>query len=273
MIALMMAVALAATPDSPHVWGKQLVGVGGWPTGAISDTRIQYRVPGKRSDGIVFQNTYAGVGGRLQVSPAFVDIGPRLSWAPIDVFDLDLQGSWTGYAGPFGPLPMDGLDGKIESARNLRNGEEIAVSKFEIAATPTFKAQVGPVVAFNTTQVSVLSATMREDTELWYEPYRDLVVATTDVTIENQAAVLVEAMDGEGKPKLLFGPQVRHRQAFVSKDRYTNLGALVAFKPGTKTGIPTLVGQGGFYLQDRERVGTVPNLQLAATWTLDRVLR
>lgn len=273
LVALLATAALAGTPDTDHVWAKQIVGVGGWPSGAISDTKVQLRRPGHRSDSVLFQNTYYGVGGRLQASPAFVDVGPRVSLAPIDILDVDLQGAWTGYAGPFAPLPMAATDGRVESARNARNGEEMAVTKWEASVAPTLKLKVGPLVAFDSLTVGALSARYDDPTELWYEPYRDLVVARNDVTIENQAALLVEVLDGDGRAKLLVGPQTRLRQAMVSGDGHTNVGALVAFRPGASEKLPTLIAQGHAYVRDVERVGTAPNLQLAAAWTLDRVLR
>ncbi len=271
-----VAAATEPTPESvdpgPSIWAKQTVGVGLFPKGALSDTKVQYRIPGHRSDSALFQNTYYGLGGRFQLSPAFVDIGPRLSIAPVDVFDLDVQGSWTGYAGPFGPLPMEGVDARAESARNLRSDDEhMVMHKVELMVSPTVKAKVGPVIAFNSTNIGILKAFAPEGVEadLWYEPYRDMVVAYDDVTIENQTAVVYEALDGQNKPKLWLGGTSRYRRALVSKDHYTTAGALVVYKPGTAPAVPTLIGQVLFFVDDPERVGTAPSVNLAATWTFD----
>lgn len=70
MFTLLLTRALAA--DEPGLWLRQAVGFGGWPSGAVSDTRLQYRAPLHRSESIVFRDTYAGVGGRLAVTPAVV---------------------------------------------------------------------------------------------------------------------------------------------------------------------------------------------------------
>jgi hypothetical protein len=242
VIALLLAVTTAQAAHS-SIWTRQLVGVGGWPTGALSDTRVQLRTPGHRSDSVLFRDTYYGAGARVQVSPAFVDVGPRLSIAPIDVFDLDLQASWTGYAGPFAPLPLDGITGKTEAERGERDDEHFALSKVELSAAPTLKGKLGPLIVFDSTTVAWVHAMRPEDQtdERWYEPYRDLSLAWTDVTVENQGAVVGEILDGDERPKLWVGATGRHRRAVVSGDYQTHAGLLVVCKPGTGAAVPTFV--------------------------------
>lgn len=253
------------------LWSRQLVGAGAFPLGALSDTRVQVRAPGHRSDSVLFQDTYQGAGLRVQLSPAFVDLGPRLSIAPIDVFDLDLQASWTGYAGPFAPIGFSELTGKLESDRDARPDEPFPLSKVELAASPTLKAKVGPIVAFDSATFSLVQAQRPEDQldPYWYEPYRDLVLAWEDVTVENQGAVAWMVLPGEDRPKLWLGGTARYRAALVSTDHTAAAGLLVVCKPGTSATMPTFVGQALAWLADEERVGTAPNLNLAATWTFD----
>jgi len=264
----------ASAADGPSLYSRQLVGFGGWPAGLVSDTRVQYRVPGKRSDSDLFQTTYYGVGGRFQASPAFIDIGPRISIAPIEIFDIEFQGGWTGYAGPFGPIPMSSLEGRIESARAELEGAEIAISKFEVSATPTLKLKVGPVIAYDGINAALVRATKPEGVteRFWREPYRDMVLAYSDWAFEHEGALLFEAMDGDERPRLIFGATARHRFSIVSQDSFTNVGPMVVVRPGTKKGIPTILGRGYFYVVDPERVGTAPNLQFAAIWSFDKEL-
>lgn len=250
------------------LWAKQLVGVGAFPLGALSDTRVQARRPGHRSDSILFRDTYYGAGARLQVSPAFVDVGPRISIAPVDVFDLDLQGSWTGYAGPYSPLPMTGTAGSLESLRNERSGEGTAMHKLELAASPTFKAKVGPIVAFESTTVAYVHAFRSGTTPFWYEPYRDLVLADRDVSVETQGAVLYEVLPGGDRPKLWLGGTARHRAALESGDRQSNAGGLVVCRPGTAPSMPTFVAQVLPWVATPERQGTAPAVNVAASWTV-----
>ena len=53
LVSILVGTALAA--DGPWLFGKQAIGAGGWPTGLMSDTVVQLRVPLHRSDSIVFQ--------------------------------------------------------------------------------------------------------------------------------------------------------------------------------------------------------------------------
>lgn len=265
MLGLMLSVALAG----PSVWTKQLVGVSGWPSGLLSDTRVQLRTAGHRSDSILFKDTYYGVGGRLQVSPAFVDIGPRVSLAPIDVLDVDLQASWTGYAGPFAPLPYDGLTGTSERARGERKGEQMPMHKLELSAAPTLKGKLGPVVAFSGATFAWLRAHRPKGATAayFYEPYRDLVVAWEDVTIDSQTAVLVELMPGGDRPLLWIGPTFRHRRALRSGDFQSHAGAVVMCRPGTAPAVPTLVTQVLGWVASPDRGAAFPSVNLAASWT------
>ncbi len=210
----------------------------------------------------------------MQTSPAFVDVAPMVSLAPIDVFDLDIGASWTGYAGPFAPLPFDDLTGRAEPLRNERSGEEFAMYKFEFWAAPTAKIKLGPVIAFDGVNIGIVRAKQPDgiDEPYWYEPYRDMLLAWNDIAIEHEGALLIEAMDGDEKPRLIFGVMARHRFAVTSGDSVTALGPMVVAKPGTAKAIPNILGRAQFYVQDSERVGTLPNMNIAAIWSFDRVL-
>ena len=280
MFALLLA-ALVAVPanaaDEPGLWTRQAVGTSGWPAGLISDTRMQYRAPLARKEGSWMLNeTYAGVGGMARITPAFVEFGPRLSIAPVDVFDLDLQASRLQYFNPgLGLMPFESSSegGKLDGTRSDRaaNGEGVASGGWSFTATPTFKLQLGPIVAFDTWNISFLALDKPDNTseDFVYEPYRDQVVAWNDVSIEHQAALLYTVLPGDDGPMFWVGGTVRDRFNHTSDDRSTAAGALIVAKPGTSATVPKIVGQAMFYVKDQDRVGTVPNLQLLAAWTFE----
>ncbi|MCB9683413.1 MAG: hypothetical protein H6735_00065, partial [Alphaproteobacteria bacterium] len=145
----MLWLALAHAAEEPGWWVREAVGVGGWPSGAVNDLRVQWRAPLYRSESIVFRDTYAGAGARLAVTPAYVDVGPRVSLAPIDVFDLDLQASFVGYwRTRFGPMPFSELRGTLEADRGARD-DAIRTWAVVLTAAPTLKVALGPIVAFD----------------------------------------------------------------------------------------------------------------------------
>lgn len=266
--------AFAQDPtDGAHLWTRQAVGASGWPAGAITDTRVQYRAPLHRSKSIVFQDTFAGVGARVAATPVFVAVGPRISLAPIDVFDLDLQASYLGYYGGrgIGLLPMDATEGKLESER-----EDLASVKggaLQVTAAPTVKLKLGPVIAFDAWTFGWTSLLPGQEptTAFAYEPFTDLVVAWEEITVEQQAAVLFELVPDEGGAFLWVGGSARDRLALESKDRSTTAGLVIRGRPAKGKAVPNLVGQGLFYLNDADRgfgdgKEPVPSLALLAEW-------
>ena len=96
MLALLGA-ALAA--DSPSIYGRQALAVAGWPTGLLSNTIVEVRTPLHRSESVLFQTTSAGLGAQVLATPAFVSVGPRLSLAPIEVFDVNFKAAHGWYFG------------------------------------------------------------------------------------------------------------------------------------------------------------------------------
>ena len=224
----------------------------------------------------MLNDTYAGVGGLAQVTPAFAAFGPRLSIAPVDIFELELQASRLQYVNPgLGLMPFESSSegGKLSSIRLDRaaQGEGVVTGGWSFTATPTFKLKLGPIVAFDTWNISFLALDKPDGTsaDFVYEPYRDQIVAWNDVSIEHQAALLYTVLPGDDGPMFWIGGTVRDRFNHTSDDQSTAAGALIVAKTGTSTRVPKIVGQAMFYVKDQDRVGTVPNLQLQASWTFE----
>jgi hypothetical protein len=272
---LPMLLATAHAADVPSYYVRQSLGFAGWPTGAISETRVQIRTPLYRSESMVFKDTYAGVGLRLDASPAFANPGVQISLAPIDIFDIDLSATFLGYLpGPFGLLPYDGLASKLGSVRDERDDHTPAVG-FSLDANPTLKMKVGPIIGLDAVAVSYIHLEQPDgvDAPYVYEPLRDMVIAWNEVYLEHQPALLYEVLPGGEKPLLYVGASWRQRYAFVSGDRSGLLGALVVVRPGTKPIIPTIMGFAAFYLIDQDRVGGAPFLGVQANWVVEPPLK
>lgn len=272
LLALLSSLALAN--DTPHWWLRQSVGGQLFPEGALSDTRLQYRVPLKRSESRLFKTTYAGAGLRAAVTPVNVEVGPRLGFAPIEVFELEVQGSYLGYFswGGRGLLPYDQLGGKGTDDRKAREEEGFNASGLQLSATPTVKLKLGPVILFDSATFSVLHLEnpLGLDSPYVYEPGRDLIVAWDDILIENQAGALYEILPGGDKALLRVGATVRNRAALTSGDESLAVGGLVSFRPGTTPAVPTINVMALAWVVDSDRVGTAPNLQAAATWVFEK---
>ncbi|MCO4746399.1 MAG: hypothetical protein KC912_16500 [Proteobacteria bacterium] len=268
------AVESADATDGVHIWAQQRVAVAGWPQGAMSDTRVQVRAPMHRSKSVLFQDTYAGAGMRAAVTPAFTAVGPRLSIAPLDIFDLDVQASYIRYYGGKGI----GLIAFPETAHKLESDREGRASTkgdaLQVTAAPTLKLKLGPIIAFDswTFGYTSIAPGQAHDEEMVYEPYSDLVVEWNDITIEQQGAVIYEIVPDEGAAFFWAGVTARDRLAVRSQDRSTTAGLVLRGRPAKGKAMPTITGQALMYLNDADRVGMAPSLALLADWKLAKAL-
>ena len=269
MLALLGA-ALAA--DSPSIYGRQALAVAGWPTGLLSNTIVEVRTPLHRSESVLFQTTSAGLGAQVLATPAFVSVGPRLSLAPIEVFDVNFKAAHGWYFGNgLGTLPLDELTGTLDAQRDLRHDEGVTTEMWAFTVEPTLKAKVWRIVGFDAWTIDrlIFDRPAGIDSPYVYEPFRDLVISWTDTSFEHQAGLLYEALPGGDKPSLRLGPTFRHRFTLESKDDSKTLGLLVAARPGVKPAVPTLVGMALWYLADNDRVGLMPFLAAQVRWELE----
>lgn len=274
MIPLMLSAALAA--DGPSLWARQGLGVALFPSGALSNTIVELRTPLHRSESIVFKDTFIGGGAQLQVSPAFVLVGPRVTFAPIDVFDLTLKGMHGWYFdNGLGTMPFDELSGTLGDERDARADDGVASEVWSASAEPTLKAKVWKLIVFDAWTIDYLSFGRPPGvtSAYTYEPLRDLVLSWgQELTFEHQAGVLFEPIGGKDKPFLRVGPTFRDRWAHFSGDRSTTLGVLVAGRPGVKPLVPTIVGMALWYLADNDYEGATPFIAAQVRWDLERPL-
>ncbi len=266
--------APAQALDDPGVYVRQQVGFGGWPTGLMSDTRVQYRAPLKRKEGsLMLNDTYAGAGVMARVTPAFSEVGPRLSWSPVDIFDIDLQASRVQYYSPtYGLMGFEQARGKLDADRAARAeaGEGVTSGGWSVTAAPTVKLKVGPIIAFDAWTVQYITLDQAADEPFTYDPWRDAVIGWQDLTFDHEAAVLYTAIDSDsGGPTFWVGAWVRDRWSVEGPDRSTTIGPAIITHPGRGPAVPTLLARAMFYVIDADRVGVIPNAQMAAIWSFD----
>ncbi|MDF1562747.1 MAG: hypothetical protein P1V51_06870 [Deltaproteobacteria bacterium] len=269
----------AVEQPPPWLWTSAGLGVSGFPSGLILDLKGQYRVPLWNSKSILFEETYAGAGMRLAITPAFIDVGPRLSFAPIAIFDVDVQAGyqlvWPSGSGlvPFPDLTVS----KLETDRNPRHRDGTAPARSGafgyLSVAPTLKVKVGPIIAFDAWDLTWFRVRphSEETSDLLYEAYRDMIITRNDFGYEHQAAVVYEIFDGKGGPLLWVGATYRDRKMFGSGDRSMNVGALAIYKPFDSPIWPKLVVQVLPYLKyaTESRIGGGPNTAFLLSWGHD----
>lgn len=274
MFPLLLTAALAADGPTLHVF--EGAATAGWPSGLLSNTIVELDTPLYRSNSVVFRDTSAGLGVQVLATPAFFSVGPRLSLAPIDVFDVNLKWAKVWHFGNnFSTLPFDVVGGKLESERNARGDEAVATTSWVATVEPTAKIKLGPIIAFDAWTIDRLHLERPEgvDSPYVYEPYRDLVIAWDDWAFEHQAALLWEVADGVDGPMFRPGLTVRDTWTVQSGDHRTNLGPILLARPGRHPAVPTLVGMAIWYLRDADRVGPIPYMAAQARWELRAPLR
>lgn len=260
----------------PWLWYRGSLAVAYGPLGLLHTSRLQVRGALGRSKSVLFQTTYAGAGLGFAVSPAFIEVGPRLSLAPIEIFDVDLQGSYTfTWKGSSGLLPYSSVGGTLEKDRELLGPSSKPGGKFTLMVSPTIKLKVGPVIGLWNVEWAFIHHMDQTSSPLVYEALRDLVIARTDMIVTNIAAILVEAFDGTGPnggpgPTLRVGAIMRDKQSYESRDISTALGGAVMFRPGPKRGWPDVLLVVMGYLRDDVRAFSAPNIQLQLAWVLDK---
>jgi len=275
LLILLLAGTAHAAPDEPYLWIKPSVGLGYAQLGLLGVTQAQARAPMLRTESIVFQNTFAGAGARLRIAPAFVDIGPQFTLAPIDVFELTVNGGFVGtWKSNAGLLPYDQLSGTLEADRTAREDTAVAGGFLYGSAAPVFKIKLGPVIAFTKADFTVFHLLDQEDHSgtYWYEASRDFLLLPTDVMVESTTGILGEILDAGEKTtvKLRAGAMLRHRQAFGSKDISTAVGGVVTVKPGRKEGWPTILLAVLGYVRDADRALKAPNIQIQVAWEFEK---
>jgi hypothetical protein len=267
---LLALILTASAADSPGLLIKEGLGASFYPTGVISNTTVYAQTPLTRNDSMVFQDTSAGAGVRFAASPAFVEVGPSISIAPIDVFDIGFEATAVQYIKAFGPLPYTSTTDKKESQRNARSDESFAPNGWSVTATPTVKIKVGPIIAFDAWTITKLHINQPDgvDSPYVYEPLRDMVVAWDDIYLEHQAAVLYEA---SVEPMLWTGVTYRAKNMLESGDKHKGVGPMIVFDPSDAPAVPTIVGLALFHLDDPDRdVASAPYMGVMARWSIDK---
>ncbi len=265
----------------PWIYARDMLAVAGWPSGLLNDARLQIRGPLHRSHSIVFQDTHIGAGFRFAATPAFVDIGPRFTIAPIDIFDVELSASYVFFwPSSSGLIPYDDVDDpkKDLDRKDRWQDPDIEVPPghaFHAMVAPTIKLKFGPIIlldawTFHYYRIAELAGDNASDYDYVYEPFTDRMLdREEDLVIEQQVVVMGEILDGDTRPLLRVGATWRDRMTLAARDRSMNVGGIFMLKPGYRRGWPTIIVQVLPYVMDHQRLGHGPNVQVALSWAND----
>ena len=270
----------AATPapaPAPYFHFTPTIGAQAFPLGFGVYGTPQLRMSLYRSDSPLFQTTHIGVGAWWRITPAFVEIGPRIDFTPLEVLSFSATfryvESWTGSAGSH--LPAAGLTNKRYATRSDAQDTALPTGAFEVILSPTVRLKGGPVIVVYNLQWTFTRLFFRDGQTpvTVYDGGLDLYIAPVERSIVQQAVVLIEALDGvKTKPVVRLGATVRHRKARVSQDRNVNVGFIGMVKPVPHVAMPNIILQVLPYVLDEsgDRVLWAPNIQIGLQWTLEK---
>ena len=187
--------------------------VGANPTAAGATGAVKRTIPLYRDrDGVLWDSARVEVGLDTLSSPSFTDVGLRLYFEPIAIFDVTVvSGSRWFYNGlGFGAAPLrsyadtpPSVDG---SSYDGSNGL-VSFSRF----APRVKAAAGPLIFANTFSATLYEV-YRNDIAFLEEPRTVSVIARNDWVLENEAQLLYRFRE-VAAPFLAVG--VSHRSAWV----------------------------------------------------------
>lgn len=266
-----------APAPAPYFHFSPVLGAQAFPLGVAVYGTPQLRMSLYRSESKLFQTTHFGAGAWFRVTPAFVEVGPRIDFTPVEILTLSVTaryvGSWTGSAGS--RIPVSELTNKRYSTRKEEVDHAVPTSAFELILSPTVRLKGGPIVVlynFSWT-LTQLFFEAGDTPQTVYDSGIDLYIEPNDRIISQQAVVMGEVLDGvKVKPVLRLGGTVRHRRARNTGDRTVNVGFIGTIKPVPHVAAPDIILQVLAYVLDEsgERVLWAPNIALGFRWTFEK---
>lgn len=231
-----------------------------WPLGLRYANTSQYRFSLWDQEGsTLFDKTYLGAGLYSELTPAYIRVGPRLSFAPIAIFDMNLEAVGSYYFGTFSGitdfdtvdfpyLNVDAFEAQKEDRRSAGMGVRLSLA-------PTLKARVKDIVVAIPFEVQHFVMRPPDDSTgpFFYEPQADVIMKFQD-TIMSAGVVAFYAITDDTKEDPRFywaGARADYQKVLGTGDTSAKAGPMVVFHPGTGKYVPTIVVFSEVYLDEQ----------------------
>ena len=266
--AVLLASAAAHAADW-YVW-ERLAGTLN-PLGANNELRVEARtaLPWTKEGDALRAATFAGVGGDVEVSPAYLRIGPRLSFSPLAVFEVTAQARLLQYFGAFGTiLSFPSKDAPYDDqTREARSEEAASETGVGFDVRPELRIKLGRFVAANSWEIHYL--VVPGDEPFIYEPYFDLLIARHGLVFWSDFVAGAFVWDPPGDRMALVAGMWAYSRAPKSGDRSSSIGPLLAVKPVAGATWPAAVLLTRVYLYDNLQDRGSIYLAIGLRWSLD----
>ncbi len=238
---------------------------------AVEDRFHLYDKPGD----LLFGETYVAPGGYLEVTPAFVRVGPRVHVKPIAVFELTLEALWSGYFGSFSGV-TDFSRADDDYSEDVMDNDKDVIARarpgqgWRFAASPTLQARAGKVIIALPSDFYYMRMTTPDGAtgDYWYEPQFDAMLAWEDVVMVNGGVVFWSFKDESEDDKRFtwVGAQYTHQYVFGTRDRQQKVGPMVVVKPFRPKWAPTIAAFAQAWVQAPTREILPPYMAFALIW-------
>jgi len=272
MLSPVAAVLLASTAAHAADWvvWERLAGTLN-PLGANNELRVEARgaLPWTKAGDPLRDGTYGGAGAGVEVSPAYLRIGPRVSLSPLTVFEVTAQARLLQYFGAFGTiLSFPSKDAPYDDqTREARSDEAAAQTGVGFDVRPELRAKLGRFVAANSWEIHYL--VVPGPRPFIYEPYFDMLVARRGLVFSSDVVAGALVWDPPGDRMTLVAGMWAYSRALKSGDRSSSIGPLVAVKPISGAAWPTALVLTRVYLRDNLQDRGSMYLAIGLRWTID----
>lgn len=211
------------------------------PIGLLLANQFIWREHHEADGSDLYRGTYQQASLDLNISPAFVEIGPALEFRPINLFVYRMGYQALVYFGELGyalsfPTSDSDFGEDVAQALEDQDAEQSGVAH-RFLFQQTTQAMVGSVVIRN--QLTALVHIFPEDTfdgPFVRERMYDTLQANYDGLIANQAAVLWQPWSRGDSARILVGPY--HEIAYAMRAQLTRhrVGAIFVAIPADQWG-------------------------------------
>ncbi|MFT4704847.1 MAG: hypothetical protein ACI81R_002555 [Bradymonadia bacterium] len=246
---------ITGTEAAPQwLYARSVFGISARPIGLLLDNQLEHRWRLWRTDAIPFQNTFLGVGARVALSPAYLDVGPQVTFAPADLFDLQMRATYSRYyAGANGLVGYATIGDTTSDTREAFAQGTLGDDMLSLSIAPTLKLKVGPIIAVGSATITAIYTDEDEALPLAFDVYRNLTIARgSELVTEYNGALIAELLDGDRGPLLWLGALAEHARTRESRDQRTAVGPLVVVRPSRSMRGPRFLIQGRYYTEDSD---------------------
>jgi hypothetical protein len=165
------------------------------PVGLQLGTKLFYRLPLVKKEGILWESTKIDAGITNSLSPAYDFVGPFIDIEPIAVFDLALSAQLAGYYSGlgFGFRDLSGYDAGFDSSA-LDSIPERNAGGYFLSAAPTLKFAVGRFAFSDTLHMSYFNVDGGQG--YFYETVANCALAKSGFELYNDAYALIKFDSG-----------------------------------------------------------------------------